>query len=176
MESTPAARSRRSTTPPAVSVREEQCSKASTRPPFSVSAAIRSPLEVHVANGLPAFGVVGLPDASCREARDRVRAALVSSGLTWPSQRITVNLAPPEFSRPEPSWTWQWRSASSWPVANSNQRPSTVWHFSANWGSTGRPGPLPEPTTWCRSPGRSMAFLLAELATPVACPRGSEPG
>ena len=51
-------------------------------------------VEVHVANGLPAFGVVGLPDASCREARDRVRAALVSSGLAWPSQRITVNLAP----------------------------------------------------------------------------------
>jgi len=51
-------------------------------------------VEVHVANGLPAFGVVGLPDTSCREARDRVRAALVSSGLSWPSRRITVNLAP----------------------------------------------------------------------------------
>jgi len=51
-------------------------------------------VEVHVANGLPAFSVVGLPDASCREARDRVRAALVSSGLAWPSRRITVNLAP----------------------------------------------------------------------------------
>ncbi len=51
-------------------------------------------VEVHVAPGLPAFAVVGLPDASCREARDRVRAAVLSSGLTWPTQRITVNLAP----------------------------------------------------------------------------------
>lgn len=51
-------------------------------------------VEVHVANGLPAFTVVGLPDASCREARDRVRAALESSGLAWPMKRITVNLAP----------------------------------------------------------------------------------
>ena len=51
-------------------------------------------VEVHVDNGLPAFNVVGLPDASCKEARDRVRAALVSSGLAWPSRRITVNLAP----------------------------------------------------------------------------------
>ena len=51
-------------------------------------------VEVHVSTGLPAFTVVGLPDASCREARDRVRAAIVSSGLTWPSKRITVNLAP----------------------------------------------------------------------------------
>jgi len=51
-------------------------------------------VEVHVANGLPAFTVVGLPDASCREARDRVRAALESCGLPWPARRVTVNLAP----------------------------------------------------------------------------------
>lgn len=51
-------------------------------------------VEVHVAGGLPAFTVVGLPDAACREARDRVRAAILSSGLRWPQQRITVNLAP----------------------------------------------------------------------------------
>ena len=51
-------------------------------------------VEVHVSNGLPAFTVVGLPDASCREARDRVRAAILSSGLDWPNKRITVNLAP----------------------------------------------------------------------------------
>ncbi|MGI9600816.1 MAG: YifB family Mg chelatase-like AAA ATPase [Acidimicrobiales bacterium] len=51
-------------------------------------------VEVHVTNGLPAFTVVGLPDASCREARDRVRAALLTSKLGWPEQRITVNLAP----------------------------------------------------------------------------------
>lgn len=51
-------------------------------------------VEVHVSNGLPSFTVVGLPDASCREARDRVRAALLSSGCNWPQSRMTVNLAP----------------------------------------------------------------------------------
>jgi magnesium chelatase family protein len=51
-------------------------------------------VEVHVANGLPAFSVVGLPDEACRESRDRVRAALLSSNLPWPMKRITVNLAP----------------------------------------------------------------------------------
>ncbi|MEZ5262810.1 MAG: ATP-binding protein [Acidimicrobiales bacterium] len=51
-------------------------------------------VEVHVSSGLPSFTVVGLPDVSCREARDRVRAAVLSSGLGWPQQRITVNLAP----------------------------------------------------------------------------------
>jgi magnesium chelatase family protein len=51
-------------------------------------------VEVHVSGGLPGFTVVGSPDSVCREARDRVRAALVSSGFTWPNNRITVNLAP----------------------------------------------------------------------------------
>ena len=51
-------------------------------------------VEVHVsATGLPAFQVVGLPDESVRESRDRVRAAMLSSGLGWPNRRITVNLA-----------------------------------------------------------------------------------
>ncbi|HEX5614802.1 MAG TPA: YifB family Mg chelatase-like AAA ATPase [Acidimicrobiia bacterium] len=51
-------------------------------------------VEVHVSKGLPGFSVVGLPDAAGRESRERVRAALLSSGLSWPLQRITVNLAP----------------------------------------------------------------------------------
>ena len=51
-------------------------------------------VEVHVSNGIPGFTVVGLPDAAVRESRDRVRAALLSSGSSWPLQRITVTLAP----------------------------------------------------------------------------------
>ncbi|MGH9071321.1 MAG: YifB family Mg chelatase-like AAA ATPase [Acidimicrobiales bacterium] len=51
-------------------------------------------VEVHVDTGIPCFNIVGLPDAACRESRDRVRAAIVSSGLSWPQRRITVNLAP----------------------------------------------------------------------------------
>ncbi len=51
-------------------------------------------VEVHVSNGLPGFTVVGLPDAAVRESRDRVRAALLSSGMSWPMRRVTVNLAP----------------------------------------------------------------------------------
>ena len=54
-------------------------------------------VEVHVSNGLPGFTVVGLPDTSCRESRDRVRAALLSSGLDFPQKRITVNLAPSDL-------------------------------------------------------------------------------
>ena len=51
-------------------------------------------VEVHVSTGLPSYHVVGLPDAAVRESRERVRAALLSSHLEFPQQRITVNLAP----------------------------------------------------------------------------------
>ena len=51
-------------------------------------------VEVHVGQGLPGYQVVGLPDAAVRESRERVRAALLSSELTWPQKRVTVNLAP----------------------------------------------------------------------------------
>jgi magnesium chelatase family protein len=51
-------------------------------------------VEVHVSTGLPSYHVVGLPDAAVRESRERVRAALLSSQLEFPQQRITVNLAP----------------------------------------------------------------------------------
>ena len=54
-------------------------------------------VEVHVSNGLPGLTMVGLPDTAVRESRDRVRAALVSSGLAWPRRRITVNLAPADY-------------------------------------------------------------------------------
>ena len=51
-------------------------------------------VEVHVSDGLPGFTIVGQPDGACRESRDRVRAALLSSGLRWSTKRVTVNLAP----------------------------------------------------------------------------------
>lgn len=51
-------------------------------------------VEAHMAASLPAFAIVGLPDAALSESRDRVRAAVTSSGLKWPTRRITVNLSP----------------------------------------------------------------------------------
>ena len=50
--------------------------------------------ECYITNGLPAFDVVGLPDTAVKEARERVRAAAKTSGLRFPTGRITVNLAP----------------------------------------------------------------------------------
>src|ERR1700749_4139217 len=51
-------------------------------------------VEADIANGLPAMILVGLPDTALREARDRIRAAVVNSGQAWPSSKITVGLSP----------------------------------------------------------------------------------
>jgi magnesium chelatase family protein len=56
-------------------------------------------VEVDISSGLPAFNIVGLPDAACRESADRVRAALKNSGLIFPAKKITVNLAPADLKK-----------------------------------------------------------------------------
>lgn len=56
-------------------------------------------VEVHVGTGLPSFQVVGLPDAEVRESRERVRAAIISSGFSFPAGRVTVNLAPADLPK-----------------------------------------------------------------------------
>jgi magnesium chelatase family protein len=56
-------------------------------------------VEVDVSHGLPAFTMVGLPDASVRESRDRVRSAIRNSGFDFPPHRITVNLAPADVRK-----------------------------------------------------------------------------
>ncbi len=66
------------------------------------SVGIEAPLvtvEVHLANGLPAFAIVGLPEKAVQEARDRVRSALINAGYEFPARRITVNLAPADLPK-----------------------------------------------------------------------------
>ena len=65
-------------------------------------------VEVDVHRGLPAFSIVGLPDAAVREARERVRAALINCGFEFPLRRIVVNLAPGQPAQGGPGdWTWR---------------------------------------------------------------------
>ena len=59
-------------------------------------------VEVDVHRGLPAFSIVGLPDAAVREARERVRAALVNCGFEFPLRRIVANLAPASLRKAGP--------------------------------------------------------------------------
>lgn len=56
-------------------------------------------VEVHVGTGLPSFNLVGMPDLGVRESRERVRAAILNSGFSFPAARITVNLAPADLPK-----------------------------------------------------------------------------
>ncbi|HSN40012.1 MAG TPA: YifB family Mg chelatase-like AAA ATPase [Burkholderiales bacterium] len=56
-------------------------------------------VEAHLANGLPSFTIVGLPEAEVKEAKDRVRAALQNARFEFPARRITVNLAPADLPK-----------------------------------------------------------------------------
>lgn len=62
-----------------------------TAPPVQV--------EVHITGGLPKFAIVGLPEATVRESKDRVRSAIINSRFEFPRRRITVNLAPAELPK-----------------------------------------------------------------------------
>lgn len=65
-------------------------------------AGIRAPevrVEVHLGGGLPSMGIVGLPEAAVREAKDRVRAAIACAQFEFPQRRITVNLAPADLPK-----------------------------------------------------------------------------
>src|SRR4249919_1959399 len=56
-------------------------------------------VEVHLAGGLPAFNLVGLPDTEVKESRERVRAALQNAQFEFPARKITVNLAPADLPK-----------------------------------------------------------------------------
>lgn len=56
-------------------------------------------VEVHLSNGLPAFNIVGLPETSVKESKDRVRSAIINSHFDFPARRITVNLAPADIPK-----------------------------------------------------------------------------
>jgi len=62
-------------------------------------SAISVTVEAHLSNGLPAFSIVGLPEAAVRESKDRVRAAIINSNFEFPVRKITVNLAPADLPK-----------------------------------------------------------------------------
>jgi magnesium chelatase family protein len=66
--------------------------------------AVPVDVEIDIHRGLPAFSLVGLPDAAVRESRERVRAALVNSGFDFPLQRITASLAPADLRKAGPGF------------------------------------------------------------------------
>lgn len=56
-------------------------------------------IEVHISNGLPGLTMVGLPETTVKEARDRVRSAIINSCYEFPAKKITINLAPADLPK-----------------------------------------------------------------------------
>ncbi|MDR7345536.1 magnesium chelatase family protein [Pantoea alhagi] len=73
-------------------------SRVMTRAALGVEAPLVT-VEVHISNGLPGLSLVGLPEKTVKEARDRVRSAMINSGFTFPAKRVTVNLAPADLPK-----------------------------------------------------------------------------
>lgn len=61
--------------------------------------AVEVRVETHLSNGLPAFAIVGMPETAVKESKERVRSAILNSGLEFPTRRITVNLAPADLPK-----------------------------------------------------------------------------
>ena len=61
-------------------------------------------VEVDISNGLPSTTIVGLPDTAVQESRERVRSAIRNSGCTFPTKRITINLAPADLKKAGPAY------------------------------------------------------------------------
>ena len=69
-----------------------------TRAALGVTAPLIT-VEVHISAGLPGLTIVGLPETTVKEARDRVRSAIINSGYTFPAKKITINLAPADLPK-----------------------------------------------------------------------------
>ncbi|MBB5211915.1 YifB family Mg chelatase-like AAA ATPase [Microbulbifer hydrolyticus] len=140
---------------------------------------IQAPLvtvETHLANGLPAFNIVGLPEAAVRESRDRVRSAIVNSHFEFPQRRITVNLAPADL--PKAGGRYDLAIALGI-LAASGQVPGETlesYEFIGELALSGSlrpiPGALPAAMA-CRDSGRTLvtdnesACEAALIATPI---------
>ena len=128
---------------------------------------IQAPLvtvETHLANGLPAFNIVGLPEAAVRESRDRVRSAIVNSHFDFPQRRITVNLAPADL--PKAGGRYDLAIALGILAASGQVPAEALEHFEfigelALSGSLRPiPGALPAAIA-CRQSGRTLVTAVA---------------
>lgn len=135
-------------------------------------AGIDSPevtVEVHLGPGLPAFHIVGLPDAEVREARDRVRAALNHVRFEFPARRITVNLAPAEL--PKDSSRFDLPIALGILAASGQLSPSALdgLEFAGELSLTGELRPVRGALAMALSARRAKrAFVLPEGNAPQA--------
>ena len=135
-------------------------------------------VEVHLANGLPSFTIVGLPEAEVKESKDRVRAALQTAQFEFPARRITVNLAPADL--PKESGRYDLPIALGI-LAASGQIPANrlaEYEIAGELALTGElraiRGALAMTASMMREPSRDRAFILPQdSATEAALVEGA---
>jgi len=124
-------------------------------------------VEVDVANGLPGFTIVGLPDAALSEARERVRGAIRNSGFGYPARRIVVNLAPADVRKAGASFDLAMALGILAGDGEIAPRDAT-WAFLGELSLSGEvrplPGVLPMVATLARAGHRRVVVPVANLA------------
>ncbi len=132
-------------------------------------------VEVHIASGLPSFTLVGLPDTEVKEARDRVRAAILNSGFEFPAKRITVNLAPADL--PKESGRFDLPIALAI-LAASEQAPGKAladYEFAGELSLSGELRPIRGALAMAlQSAGQGKAFILPEASAREAALTGAD--
>lgn len=132
-------------------------------------------VEVHLAAGLPAFNLVGLPDTEVKEARDRVRAAIQNCQFDFPARRITVNLAPADL--PKESGRFDLPIALGILIASGQLKAEGLdgYEFAGELSLSGELRPIRGALAMCVSSGRSQrAFVLPQAsAREAALVRGA---
>ena len=101
-------------------------------------------IEVHISYGLPKLSIVGLPETTIKESKDRVRSALINAGFEFPSQRITINLAPADL--PKEGSLFDLPIAIGILCASGQikpQTPLTNYEFAGELGLSGSVRPIP---------------------------------
>ena len=124
-------------------------------------------VEVDIGSGLPAFHIVGLPDAAVQEARERVRAAIRNAGFEFPLRRITVNLAPADVRKEGPLYDLPIATAllvASGQLPDRFQQTALVGELSLDGQARHAAGVLPLVAMWRRAGVREVVVPAEDRA------------
>ena len=130
--------------------------------------------ECYISNGLPGFEIVGLPDAAVKEARERVRAAAKTSGMKFPTSRITVNLAPANLKKAGTHYDLP-ILLSILSASGLIKRPRSCYAFIGELSLDGQVRPIPgvlPMTLAAKRAGMEAVFVPAENAAEATLARG----
>ena len=133
-------------------------------------------VEVHLAAGLPAFNLVGLPDTEVKEARDRVRAAIQNCQFDFPARRITVNLAPADL--PKESGRFDLPIALGILIASGQLKANDLdqYEFAGELSLSGELRPVRGALAMCVRAGKSnRAFILPAASAAEAALAATAP-